>query len=210
MAKERFPKTEIITHASAAIGGAAVAFAWQRRKVKHEREKTRDAEHDELTKLPRRKPIYETYDKLKDGSHNRRRGTGQNDPKADQHALIVIDLDNFKDYNDRYGHAAGDNVLKAAAGTLTDRLRESDIVVRWGGEEFVALLPRASEADAALVAEELRKKFEDDGHSASFGVTGLDLDAPFNKNFINADAALYAAKNSGRNQVVAYSSMVTS
>lgn len=128
-------------------------------------------------------------------------------------SVVIMDLDFFKDVNDTYGHKVGDDVLKAVVGALQSVLRESDILGRLGGEEFVVFLPHTPPKAAALVAERLRTMVA--GRSViaggieisvtgSFGVSGVE-DAEtvgFDKLFASADRALYSAKNAGRNQVI--------
>jgi diguanylate cyclase (GGDEF)-like protein len=123
-------------------------------------------------------------------------------------SLIVTDIDHFKQINDRYGHPAGDAVLKGVAVLLIRRKRRLDLVFRIGGEEFVLLLPDAREDDAVRLAEELRTSISTAPllHgwkvTASFGVSGLrpsDSADPWLK---SADDALYLAKRNGRNLVV--------
>lgn len=126
--------------------------------------------------------------------------------------LIIMDIDRFKEVNDRYGHPFGDRLLKGVAAILKQNLREQDLISRWGGEEFVILLPRTRQSDALAVAEHLRaaiasRHYElDRGHvsfTASFGVAKLDptrRDA-FIRAYRQADEALYRAKQSGRNRV---------
>lgn len=129
-------------------------------------------------------------------------------------SVLVIDLDHFKAVNDRHGHAAGDAVLKAAAESIRDHMRTEDVVGRWGGEEFVAIVPYIGEAGAATVAHRIRAALEegvvvlDDGTevrvTASIGVCTRSADkAVPSEIFEAADRALYDAKNGGRNQVVA-------
>jgi diguanylate cyclase (GGDEF)-like protein len=132
-------------------------------------------------------------------------------------ALLLIDIDLFKNFNDTYGHQAGDFVLKKFCSTLQKNLRKYDTLARYGGEEFVIILPQTSEDEALLVAEKLRAAIENarfvdlnnEYHvTASFGLTSAypaTVDN-FNKNnFINqADLALYDAKKDGRNRVTVY------
>jgi len=208
MSFEHSHKPRVLTHAAAAAGGIAVGYLFHRHKLDQERRKTKDAEHDEVTGLPRRKAIVETYDNLVAASKNRRRSGGEKDPKIDRHSLLMIDLDKFKKYNDTHGHNAGDGLLRTVADVFTSRLRDRDVVTRWGGEEFSVLLPRATEADAIVIAEELREELENIGQiSASFGVAEINLSESLEMNVGNADKALYAAKENGRNQVIAYSSL---
>jgi len=124
--------------------------------------------------------------------------------------MILFDIDNFKKTNDTYGHLKGDEVLKLLANSVKDNVRNSDVFVRWGGEEFVVVLKNVSDSSvAANLAEKLRKtineiEIEEVGHfSCSFGVScGLihqksDIEKVLNK----ADEALYNAKTHGKNRV---------
>ncbi len=124
-------------------------------------------------------------------------------------ALIVCDIDHFKNINDRYGHKAGDKVLKAVATTLTDHLRETDFIARYGGEEFVVILPGADRAEAIDLSEALRAQINtmafhaDDlpvTITASFGVTVFTAGDTPDTAFERADKALYKAKQEGRNR----------
>lgn len=131
-------------------------------------------------------------------------------------SLILIDVDNFKNYNDHYGHPAGDACLQQVASVLRSvPKRSADLVARFGGEEFVVLLPAASAADAVAIAAKMRQGVIDlriphassqvaPGVTASFGVAALlpsDTLQPADL-VAAADAALYRAKEQGRNQVV--------
>lgn len=136
-------------------------------------------------------------------------------------AVLCADLDHFKSVNDRYGHAAGDQVLRHCAERLRAQLRSGDVIGRWGGEEFVVIAPGAAAADAAALAERLRtavcaQPFElfnglVEGAPAvrheqtlSLGVAVLEADQADEKAlFERADLRLYAAKHAGRNRVVA-------
>jgi diguanylate cyclase (GGDEF)-like protein len=123
----------------------------------------------------------------------------------------MFDLDHFKSINDKFGHAIGDKALQLFATTATVSMRTSDIVGRFGGEEFVALLP-GNLAAANIVAERVRKAFE----TAGVTVAGCNLDATVSVGAASgqpgtdivallaaADAALYRAKANGRNRVEA-------
>lgn len=122
-------------------------------------------------------------------------------------SLIILDIDYFKKVNDICGHSAGDRVLVKVANTLRKSFRNIDIVCRWGGEEFIVLLPTASLENAAIVAEKTRayiQELEIDivGHiSASFGVAQVSEDDEMQAVINRADKALYLAKESGRNCV---------
>jgi two-component system cell cycle response regulator len=125
--------------------------------------------------------------------------------------VVLVDLDRFKSVNDRHGHAAGDVVLRAVAARLADGLREEDVASRWGGEEFLLLLPDAP--DAIVVCERLREAIaatpvglgEDItvAVTASFGWASWRPGESPEALVARADTALYAAKDGGRNRVVA-------
>mgnify|MGYP000923889906 FL=1 len=123
-------------------------------------------------------------------------------------ALLIWDIDHFKDINDRHGHAAGDAVLRGVAEQLAGRVRVTDFVARYGGEEFVMLLPGADCAAALDVADKLRLRvaesvFGVDGAKIAVTIScGLACFAPGDSPqsvFDRADQALYRAKNAGRN-----------
>lgn len=122
-------------------------------------------------------------------------------------SLIMFDIDHFKSVNDRFGHAAGDMVLKNVADTVKGRIRKTDCFARWGGEEFIILLPETATSDAADLAEELRKhvstmSLPEVGYvTASFGVTSYRSSDTIDTILLRADNTLYEAKGAGRNCV---------
>lgn len=125
-------------------------------------------------------------------------------------SLIMLDIDHFKAINDRYGHNRGDIALKALAECLCSNIRQQDTPARWGGEEFILLLPETGEEGAAFLAESLRREaerlpIECNGESfsltVSLGVCRYDLSADPDDNIGCADQALYEAKRLGRNRV---------
>ncbi len=123
-------------------------------------------------------------------------------------AIILFDIDHFKRINDTYGHNIGDSVLIELTYMIKNLLRDSDIFVRWGGEEFIIVLQVASISDASKLASRLRKNLEEHPFlhvgkvTCSFGVTAFrDGDTQIIL-LERADEALYEAKDNGRNQVV--------
>jgi diguanylate cyclase (GGDEF)-like protein len=131
---------------------------------------------------------------------------------GDQVSVVFADLDYFKRVNDRYGHAAGDEVLKAFAAALRETVRESDVAGRWGGEEFALVLTGTDSRGGARLAERARVAIESravempDGEkvsvTASFGVASYPECREFDELLAAVDSALYEAKREGRNRVV--------
>jgi diguanylate cyclase (GGDEF)-like protein len=119
-------------------------------------------------------------------------------------SVLMIDLDDFKAINDRYGHAAGDEALRSTAGEIADAIRSIDVAGRYGGEEFLVLLPETGAAGALVVAERIRTALEAGGHTTvSLGAaTHTNKDASPSALVERADSALYAAKRSGKNKTV--------
>jgi diguanylate cyclase (GGDEF)-like protein len=114
--------------------------------------------------------------------------------------LAMIDLDNFKTYNDRHGHQAGDLVLKEAATAWRAEVRSTDLLARYGGEEFVLLLPACALADAVAIVERLRAATP--LVTGSVGLAEWDFQEASADLVERADQALYAAKAEGRNRYV--------
>jgi diguanylate cyclase (GGDEF)-like protein len=116
--------------------------------------------------------------------------------------VLVLDIDHFKNYNDNHGHAAGDKILKQTGDLLAAQFRETDLAVRYGGEEFVVLLNDTKLDEAQCVAEKAREAMlEHTGVTVSIGVAEYDPGAEVDSVFRSADRALYEAKNKGRNRV---------
>jgi diguanylate cyclase (GGDEF)-like protein len=157
---------------------------------------------DPLTRLYNRRYVFKVFrDELK---RYRR--------YADPFSVMLIDADHFKKINDRFGHRAGDTALKAIADACRKSVRDIDTVGRFGGEEFIILLPHTKAADAAIVAERLRAAMlenrivwqgEQLEVTLSLGVAeaGLHADS-FDDLITAADYALYTAKKGGRNRTV--------
>jgi len=126
--------------------------------------------------------------------------------------IIAIDIDNFKEVNDTYGHASGDEVIKQLVKICLSGIRSSDHLGRLGGEEFAIILIETKISDATNVAEKIRKAFEEAsieigtrhiGCTASFGVAQvLKTDNNILETLNRADTLMYQAKDAGRNQVI--------
>jgi diguanylate cyclase (GGDEF)-like protein len=125
-------------------------------------------------------------------------------------AVLMLDMDNFKNINDMFGHSQGDDVLISVVETIIEGVRTSDSVFRYGGEEFVILLSNTSLDRATHVAERLRVKIEaltleEDGirimTTSSIGIAMLKANETMSKLLARADDAMYEAKRAGRNQV---------
>ncbi|MFB3895407.1 MAG: GGDEF domain-containing protein [bacterium] len=131
-------------------------------------------------------------------------------------ALIMGDIDNFKNYNDTYGHLAGDELLRKLSHLIQASVRKVDLVARFGGEEFVIVMPNTDAAGAETVAEKIRKVIETEEFypvsgklitpvTISFGIAAYPTHAGSKEELLNhADDALYAAKQAGRNRVKTY------
>ena len=158
---------------------------------------------DELTKLPNRRDIRE---KIQNEIYRYER-TNRN------FSILFVDIDKFKDFNDKFGHICGDLVLKTVAETLRDQLRKQDVVSRWGGEEFLVMLPETPLQGASLVAERLRRSIENrkiefagqQQHvTITLGVAEYDKRLGMDHSINLADRALYNGKQTGRNKVVVF------
>ena len=136
-------------------------------------------------------------------------------------SLIILDVDNFKNYNDTLGHQAGDEVLRSLAKILKETVRENDIVARYGGEEFAVILPGVSRDGVVILADRLRERVDETKFESqevqpsgsltiSVGTASLPLDTDnLNDLIFKADTALYAAKHGGRNRVIQYTPELT-
>ena len=180
----------------------ALALAYQLRMGQEERiVAERLAQQDPLTGLNNRRAFYDKTSPL----------WSQAIRHAHPSAVMLLDLDLFKEINDAHGHAHGDDVLKALANILKQSVRQGDILARWGGEEFIVFLPETSKQEAMALAERLRAAIAgvriphetgDTAVTASFGIAQLEsrhitLDALI----AAADECLYQSKQNGRNRV---------
>jgi diguanylate cyclase (GGDEF)-like protein len=127
-------------------------------------------------------------------------------------SLIMIDIDNFKDFNDRFGHIAGDRALTAVANLLKEHFRPNDILIRYGGDEFAVLLPGVDDEQALTIADRVRQRVSGDTGDTddsliqvpirlSMGIAALGDARSLDSLIRKADAALYRAKRAGRNAV---------
>ena len=149
------------------------------------------ARSDSLTGLPNRRALNEQLPR--DMARARRGGTSL--------CLAIIDIDHFKDYNDGQGHLAGDAVLRECAVAWDSKLRGEDTIVRYGGEEFLVVLPDCTLEDGAKIVERLRTATPS-GPTCSAGLACWDLAETMDDLLERADAALYRAKREGRDRLV--------
>jgi len=153
---------------------------------------------DKLTNLPNRRHILE---KIKDEIARQKR-------YQNPFSIIMGDIDHFKNINDNYGHKIGDQVLEKVASLIKEEKREGDFAARWGGEEFLILLPETNIEEAYLTTERIRKEIRNMEYEANnerlkitltFGITEYDLELSIEENINRADKALYQGKKQGRN-----------
>lgn len=162
-----------------------------------------DAHHDRLTKLKNRIGFYHDFS---------RKYISYLDEDCDKPlSMFICDIDKFKLVNDTYGHNAGDQVLEHAAKLLMESCEEGENAYRWGGEEFIILMPDTTLEQAAAKAEKLRKTIEASDFPAdgiiikktmSFGVAQFEKSRSIEDNVSIADGRLYTAKETGRNKVI--------
>lgn len=159
---------------------------------------------DPMTGLFNRRFLQDQAGHLIAGSLRRKKGIG----------LLMCDIDFFKQVNDQYGHDAGDEILKGTSKIISDSVRESDVVVRFGGEEFLVIITDIEPGDALVVAEKIRTNIEEKvfivgpekvKKTISIGVSEFPLDSDgFWQTIKYADVALYSAKDAGRNRSIRF------
>lgn len=191
------------------IGIFATTIIWysersnllQKRKILEQQQKLESAAYyDDLTGLINRRKwielLNEEVERMKRYQH----------PSS----ILLLDVDNFKAINDRYGHPAGDTILREIAALVKKELRICDRIGRWGGEEFIILLVETPIENGIAVGEKMRTAIEKmvitvDSHTInvtlSIGVASLDCEMDFLSSYKKVDQALYLAKNNGRNRV---------
>ncbi|HEY7133010.1 MAG TPA: GGDEF domain-containing protein, partial [Candidatus Limnocylindrales bacterium] len=163
---------------------------------------------DSLTGLFNRRHLDASISRMEAGRSRRAA------PERDQAAAILFDLDHFGAINKRLGHAVGDAILRSFADVLRARFRGADLVARFGGEEFVAILEGVTSDQAASIADEIRRSFADAsvpgpdgkpvGATVSAGVAAMAADEErFSDILARADVGLVMAKRAGRNRVIA-------
>lgn len=123
-------------------------------------------------------------------------------------SIIFLDFDNFKDINDEYGHVEADNILVKSVRKIESIIRETDVFGRWGGDEFVILLPKSNKTEAVKLAERIRQELHDENKdlefpiTCSYGVTAVIEEDNLNNLLDRVDALMYDAKNAGRDRIV--------
>jgi diguanylate cyclase (GGDEF)-like protein len=197
---------DIMLRINAVIAGVAFVLSIISARIlvdKHRNLLAEQARRDELTGLYNRHYLTEYINRYE-----------QEDlPERRAYALIITDIDHFKTINDQFGHEGGDEVLEAFSRCLQKNVRKDDLICRWGGEEFIIILPKCSLEEATAKAESIRKEIADGINigskakriviTSSFGVT-LSTSGEYFKDLVSrADKLLYQAKASGRNCVVA-------
>ena len=164
-----------------------------------------EAKTDPLTGLANRRGFEEQFEVLK----------ATDDYAEARHSLLIGDIDHFKNVNDNYGHLFGDKILKVVGTAFSNLTKGKDLAARFGGEEFIVLLPKTDVGGAVALANSIRKAIENgrvvnpktgeevNRITISLGVTELVHGEDLNSSIARADEALYAAKGNGRNRVEA-------
>ena len=178
---------------------AALVLIWSRSE--RMRILQRQASQDPLTGLKNRRRFEEDL-RTELARSRREKTTG---------ALLMLDVDNFKQVNDTLGHPTGDKVIEEIAGVLDGRMRETDVLARVGGDEFAVVLPRCEREEAAAVGDEITRAVRDhvpaeEGIpritiSVGIAMFGVGADLTFEEAMADADQAMYAAKAGGRDGV---------
>ncbi|MGL4601367.1 MAG: GGDEF domain-containing protein [Plesiomonas sp.] len=165
--------------------------------------------------------LFSSYQKIKNSAftdgltqlHNRHYFLSKQKNLKQRYSIIIIDIDNFKKINDTYGHNAGDQVLKGVANRIKNNARQDDLLIRWGGEEFVLIVYTTNGTAVNARAETIRKAIADqpiEQHNitVSLGTCVACAGSNFDEVFQQADMALYTSKTNGKNQVTAGSCSV--
>lgn len=185
------------------------------KKLKKEIQKLKElAYKDELTGLYNRRGFKEEAEKfIKEVISFKKFPKRRKTFLLKNFSLVIFDIDNFKKLNDVYGHQAGDEALKILSKLILERVRDIDLVSRWGGEEIILGLVGADENDAYKIADDIREKisktkFKWGRKNLSFTISGGAADFNRAKNFEElirkVDEALYQAKKEGKNRIIKY------
>lgn len=194
---ERVPFEAFIQAISAYVFAAALAYFYERIRSRHEKLLLKNAEFDFLTGVNNRRSL----------SYLMEFEITQAQRYQKKLSFLLFDVDNFKNVNDTYGHKSGDILLQSLALLARDAIRRSDILARWGGEEFAILMPETELKNAEILAEKIRLIIQDHqfltvGHiTVSIGVAELRVGESIDELVNRADKALYAAKADNKNNV---------
>jgi len=167
--------------------------------------------HDQLTKLGNRQAMENKFLEIFGVNSQNQRRNNETD-----YYLAILDIDHFKQVNDNFGHLHGDEILLQFSRLMLNTFRDSDLLYRYGGEEFVVLLTDIKRADAEMVLERFRKITSQyqfpllDSVTVSIGFTHLELESGASDTLGRADKALYYAKENGRNQLHMYETLLAS
>lgn len=176
--------------------GETLQYLWRKN-----RDLARQISQDDLTGIFNRRGFFNAAKPLLYLSHRTRKTIG----------IMMLDIDNFKQVNDTHGHPTGDEILKITARSIRNSVRASDIVGRYGGEEFIILFSSIDKGSLIQLSEKIRKNIENDTRAivpvtVSIGIATGELDTRIEKRLLSlirsADDCLYQAKNSGKNRVV--------
>ncbi len=202
---EKREKLEFVNYSIALILTAAALLSvgyYSINRFKKEKQKIEElSKHDYLTQLLTRREGMDRFRYLIHYSKRMKRNL----------SMIMMDLDDFKRVNDTYGHICGDHVLKQVAKSINKCIRQTDIAMRWGGEEFLVILPETNRIKAYVTAERIRKDIEIINFECSeksfrititCGVALFDRSLNEEKNIEKVDQALYKGKRSGKNMTV--------
>lgn len=201
-----FHKEEVVarvrTHMELQKSREFLKIAYRKLQKAYE-EMDRAARTDILTKLSNRRDIIEKlkYEKTKFGRSQK------------PFALILADIDDFKYFNDEYGHDCGDFILESISAVIQSSVRKQDSAARWGGEEFLLLLPETSLNGGFTVAEKIRQRLTDQvfeygklqlSATMTFGISIFSASKTIDKCIKQADEAMYQGKKAGKNRVVCF------
>ncbi len=163
---------------------------------------------DPLTGVCNRRGAEHAYGGLAGTNNQRERRQTPQLPVSAQ--ALIIDVDDFKIVNDEHGHQAGDDLLIKMANIMTNNTRPNDVVARWGGDEFVVLLPRTPQHRAEEVAQVIRQQVEATTHATvSIGIGTIDYSKTLEQIVADADKALGEAKEAGKNIVVHFADLAS-